>query len=123
MKKIPAFLMTFLILNVLMAGGLLGYVAATGRLDGPKVKTILDLVKHQGTPVELREQVAEILVATTRPAATQPEVVEVKSLEGAAASVAASASERIAYAQQAVEQEKLRLDREAAGFAATAEIA
>lgn len=117
MRKIGTLLLTVLLLNLLMAAGLVGFVVATGRLDGAKAQVIVDLVRHRGAPADLRKQVAALLepaVAATEPAAaaTQGGVARAKTEEGALAAVA-SAADRIEYARQAMEQERLRLDREA----------
>lgn len=111
MKK---FLTVVILLNLMMAFGLAGFLLATGRLDKQKMGTILDLLRHRGSPEGLRTQVAGILEPgpATAPA-TQHEEPTTRSLAAASTTAAASASDRIAYAQQAIEQERLRLEREA----------
>ena len=53
--------------------GLVGFLFASGRVDKEKTLTILDLLKHRGTPQNLREQTYEVLTkAATSGAATQP---------------------------------------------------
>lgn len=120
MKKILHFIMVLALLNLLILGGLLGFVAATGRLDKAKWQTIMDLVRHPGTPAGLRDKVADLMQPrpTTAPD-SQPATMMAKSGSvtegggGGAASSVASAADRIQFAQQAMEQERLRLERDA----------
>ncbi len=110
MKKLFTFIMMIVLLNLFAAAGLVGYLLATGRLDKPKALVISDLLRHPGTPKDLRTQVAEILMPgpATAPAtgpASRPGV----SLAEAGP---ATAEERIDFARQAMEQERLRLDAE-----------
>lgn len=113
--------MLLALLNLLILGGLLGFVAATGRLDKAKWQTITDLLRHPGSPAGLREKVADLMQpATTTAPDTQPAALLAKSGSGydgegvgGAASSVASAADRIQFAQQAMEQERLRLERDA----------
>ena len=73
MKKILNFFTFMLILNLAGGLGLVGFLLATGRLDKQKSLAIVDLLKYQGTPDNLRDQVNEVLYPTTQPAtATAP---------------------------------------------------
>jgi flagellar motility protein MotE (MotC chaperone) len=110
MKKLVTFLMMILLLNLFAAAGLAGYLVATGRLDKPKAVVIADLLRHQGTPKDLRTQVTDILepAPATAPA-TGPASRPAGSLADAGP---ATAEERIDFARQAMEQERLRLDAE-----------
>jgi len=109
MKKLFSFIMMIFLLNLLAAAGIVGYLLATGRLDKPKALVISDLLRHPGTPADLRTHVAEILVphATTAPA-TGPASRPATAL----GDTPATAEERIDFARQAMEQERLRLDAE-----------
>jgi len=115
MKKILPFLMMLCVLNVVMAGGLFAFLFATGRLDGEKGRAIVDMLKHQGTPAKFREQVYDIMEPTTAPgtatrgAATAPGAMA----DDGGLKSGASAEERIAFARQAMEQERLSLENEA----------
>lgn len=114
MKKILTFGITILFLNVLVLAGLVGFVVATGRLDAAKWHTILDLLRWPGTPEGLRDKVAVILEPSAASApASQPATMLAPVENGLPASAAASAAERIQYARQAMEQERLRLERAA----------
>ncbi len=100
------------VLNLFMLLGLGGYLAGTGRLDKQKFGTIVDMVKHQGTPEHLRDDVYEIMhpAAATGPA-TAPTTM--RSLEhGSMMTGIATATDRIEYTRQAIELERLRMDRE-----------
>jgi hypothetical protein len=115
MKKVVPFLMMLCVLNVLLAGGLFAFLFGTGRLDSEKGRAIVDMLKHQGTPAKLREQVYDIMEPSTAPgtatkgAATLPgSAADEGSLKSGA-----SAEERIAFARQAMEQERLALENEA----------
>ena len=70
MKKAMAFISMFCILNFLVLAGLLGFLVQSGRLDKSKVQTISDMLKHSGTPKDLRENVDEFWkpVSATQPA-------------------------------------------------------
>jgi flagellar motility protein MotE (MotC chaperone) len=112
MKKILSILNMIAILTFLMLVGLLAYLAGTGRLDKEKAQTVLDLIRHQGTPAGLRDQVYGVLVPTT---ATAPAPASAPAATPGTddAPTAASASDRIEYAREAMEQEQLRLEHEA----------
>jgi len=111
MRKIGTLLLAIVLLNVLMAAGLVAFVVATGRLDGAKAQVIVDLVRKPGTPKDLRTQVAALLVAAP---ATAPATQAGTRPGGPVPFTAlASASDRVEYARQAMEQERLRLEREA----------
>jgi hypothetical protein len=116
MKKIAAFFTFLLVLNVLAAAGLGGYLLATGRLDKEKSLAIVDILKHQGTPDHLRSQVNDVLYPTTIPAtatapATRQSLVDLANSDATLASLA-TAQERIDFARHAVEQERMRLESE-----------
>jgi len=118
MKKIGTFLLTVAVLQLLMLVGLVGYLAATGRLDKAKGTVILDMLKQPGTPDKLRDKVADIFqpepAATGSAPATNvaSRMALSRNAEGALADVA-TASDRILYAEQATEKERLRLELEA----------
>jgi len=116
MKKFSSFLIFLLVLNVFAGVGLAGYLVATGRLDKQKSLAILDLLKHQGTPDKLRDQVNDVLYPIAAPpAATVPatEVAPAESTADATLSSLATAQDRIDFARRAADQERLRLENEA----------
>jgi flagellar motility protein MotE (MotC chaperone) len=113
MKKILTFLALLCVLNLLATAGLVGYLAATDRLDMPKLHTIADLLRHKGSPERLREQASEIIEPppATAPAtapASRPALADVGLERGPV-----TAQERLDYARQAMEQERLQLENEA----------
>ena len=110
MKKLVTLFALFCVLNVLMIGGLIGFLAGTGRLDRTKFQTIADLLHHQGTPDNLRNNVYDILEPSTAPS-TAPSSRPAMSLGGD--STPASAEERIDYRGQAMEQERMRVENQA----------
>jgi hypothetical protein len=114
MKKIMQFLTMLCVLNVFMVIGLAGYLVGTGRLDKEKGGAIVDLLRHKGTPTKFRETVYDILepVATTAPA-TQATTNPASLAEDQGLRSVASAQERIAFAHQMMEQERLSLENEA----------
>jgi len=114
MRTLSSAFVLIAVLNLLMLGGLAGYLTATGRIDKEKFGTIVDMVKHPGTPQELRDNVYLLMhpeVASTAPS-TAPATLK-SSEHGSMDSGVASASERIEFTRQAIEQERLRLDRAA----------
>jgi hypothetical protein len=114
MKKVMQFLTMLCVLNILVIAGLAGYLVATGRLDKQKGGTIVDLLRHQGTPDKFRETVYDILepVAATAPA-SQPATAPGALADDHGPQAGASAQERIAFARQMMEQERLSLENEA----------
>src|ERR1035437_9138379 len=72
MKKILSYVTMICVLHVVAGVGLAGYLIATGRIDGPKVRVIADLARHKGTPDKLREKVGDILQPVSAPAASAP---------------------------------------------------
>jgi flagellar motility protein MotE (MotC chaperone) len=115
MKGLRTFVAAVVLLNLLVGMGLVGYLLATGRLDATKAAAIVDLLRRPGSPPNLRSGVADLLAppATTATSAPAAEATTVpQALPGASAGIA-SATDRIAYAQRAIEQERLRLDRQA----------
>jgi hypothetical protein len=106
---VKKFLVTFLTLNVLVVAGLIGFLAATGRVDKDKTLTILDLLKHQGTPEKLREQTYEILTKAV-PAATSTQPSTMPAVEPESSG---SASERLEAAHLSYEAQKLELENRA----------
>ncbi len=75
MKKLASLFTLLCIFNLLALAGLIGFLLATGRLDGPKANAIADLLRHKGTPNKFREQLYDILQPTSQPAiapASQP---------------------------------------------------
>jgi flagellar motility protein MotE (MotC chaperone) len=119
MKKFASFVSVLCVLNLLAMAGLAGYLLATGRLDKAKGQTIVDLLRHPGTPEKLREDVADILEPpATAPAgaASRPAGAGVAAAGGAGGENGgrpATAEERIEFARQTMEQERLRLENEA----------
>ena len=112
MKKMASFLGLLAIFNLVAVGGLCAYLMGTGRLDAVKARAIADLLRHQGAPANLREKLADVLDPPA--AATQPgAATQTASTAPAEAPGAASAQERIDFAQQAMEQERLQLATEA----------
>ena len=109
MKKLFTFIMMICLLNLLALAGLVGYLLATGRLDKPKALVISDLLRHPGTPKDLRTQVAELFEP---PPATAPATGPASRPALALSEGPATAEERIDFARQAMEQERLRLDAE-----------
>ena len=105
-KAIPI----IVLLNVLMLLGLVGFLLGTGRLDKQKALTILDMVKHQGTPEKLREQTYEIMehgpATTSAPASTSGPA-------GAATEPGGSGLEELKLVWRVNEAERLRLENEA----------
>jgi flagellar motility protein MotE (MotC chaperone) len=114
MKKVMQFLTMLCVLNVFMVAGLVGYLVGTGRLDKEKGGAIVDLLRHKGTPEKFRETVFDILqpVAATSPS-SQPATAPGALAGGQSLKVGASAQERIAFARQMMEQERLSLENEA----------
>jgi flagellar motility protein MotE (MotC chaperone) len=109
MKKLFTFVSMLCLLNLLAVGGLLGYLIATQRVDRNKAVVIADLLRHQGTPENLRAQVIEIL----GPPATAPATGPASRPALARFDGPATAEERIDFARQAMEQERLRLEIDA----------
>lgn len=114
MKKLFSFISLICVLNVLMLGGIAGFLWGTGRLDKGKAQTIADILKQPGTPAGFREKVYDLMtpVAATGPAtatapATQSAVAEADALEPA------TADERIDYMHKALEADRLRMENEA----------
>lgn len=114
MKKIMQFLTMLCILNLFMAAGLVGYLVATGRLDKEKGGAIVDLLRHKGTPEKFRETLFDILdpVAATAPA-SQAATAPGNLADDGGPKSGASAQQRIAFARQMMEQERLALENEA----------
>ena len=111
MKTVISILNMVAVLTLLVLLGLALYLVGSGRLDRVKSKTILDMVRHNGTPTDLRAKVYAVLEppappttapATSRPAAAEP-----------AGTVALSSAERIAYTRQALERQQMQIDHEA----------
>jgi uncharacterized 2Fe-2S/4Fe-4S cluster protein (DUF4445 family) len=113
MKKLMNFVMLLCLLNVLMAGGLVGFLLGTGRLNSAKARTIVDLVRHQGTPPKLREQVYDILEPATKAASGPASQGSTTAGESAGDHPAASAEDRLTFARQAMEQERIALETQA----------
>jgi hypothetical protein len=111
MKKIVSFIGLLAVLQVLMLLGLGGYVLASGRLDKEKATTILALLRHTGTPDGLHEHVDLILDPPAATEAAAPAATQ-KSSGPLDADHAASAADRLAYAQQAVDALRLQLDQQ-----------
>ncbi|HVX84242.1 MAG TPA: hypothetical protein VH253_05450 [Phycisphaerae bacterium] len=113
MKKIASFLTLLAIFNLLAIAAVAIYLSATNRLDGAKARAIGDLLRHQGEPPALREKLADIL--DPKPAATAPatQTAASQSAPDADIPLAASAQDRLDFARQAMEQERLRLETQA----------
>ncbi|HVS70109.1 MAG TPA: hypothetical protein VHQ47_02525 [Phycisphaerae bacterium] len=112
MKKIASFLSLLAIFNLLALAAVIIYLSSTNRLDGAKAHAIADLLRHQGEPPALREKLADIL--DPKPAATAPatQSAATQSSDGDIP-LAASAQDRLDFARQAMEQERLRLETQA----------
>src|SRR5690242_774742 len=110
MQKMIGFLATVCVLNVIAILGLAGFLFASGRLDGAKVKVMADLARHQGTPENLREKVGEMLDVkgpATAPGTQKSEGASTQSTADASEIHGpASAEERIKFARQLMEQER-----------------
>ena len=115
MKKIGSLLTMILVMNLVAALGLAGYLLATGRLDKEKATAMLDMVKHKGTPEKLREKLYDIMEPTPATStAPSTQSLAAKTVENELTSVlAASASDRLEMSRQAIEQERLKLEAEA----------
>ncbi len=114
MKKLASFVGVLAALNLLALIALVAFLAATGRLDGAKAHAIADLLRHQNTPPTLRDQLDDLLentVPATAPAATS--TAPASRPADLAGPLAASAEDRLAFARQAMEQERLRLETQA----------
>jgi hypothetical protein len=112
MNKIGSFLGLLAILNLLGLVGLVAFLAATGRLDSAKAHAIADLLRHQNTPATVRDQLDDLLEKSVP--ATAPATSTAPATAPAIANpLAASAEDRLAYARQAMEQERLRLETQA----------
>lgn len=114
MRTLGSAIILIALLNLLAIGGLGGYLAATGRVDKEKFGTIVDLVKSPQTPENLRDNVYTLMHpdhASTEPTSGP---ATLKTVEHGSLNVGiASATERIEFTRKAIEQERLRLDREA----------
>ncbi|MCL2647878.1 MAG: hypothetical protein FWD61_12835 [Phycisphaerales bacterium] len=113
MKKLIGFIAILCVFHVFAGGALAGYLFLTGRLDSAKMKVITDLARHKGTPDNLQAKIDEILTpspTTTSAPTTQKNDDNEMSLR---AGGGASADERIAFTRQAMEQERILLDRQA----------
>src|SRR6476659_3103741 len=111
MKKIASFLSLLCLFNVVALAGLILFLVATGRLDKPKFQAIADMLGHQGTPANYREQLFEILVPQTGPAAASANATSTRPLPLALnPNAPASGDERIDYVSQAMEQQRIRLE-------------
>jgi flagellar motility protein MotE (MotC chaperone) len=100
---------TVLVLNLLAALGLVGFLFATGRVDKEKTLTILDLLKHPGSPKGLREHTYEVLTkATPDDAATQP-----GTQPGTAPANPGRAVDRLETAGLTYESQRLELENKA----------
>jgi flagellar motility protein MotE (MotC chaperone) len=118
MKKIASLFLLICVLNLLALGGLAGYLVATDRLDAPKAAAIVDLLRHQGTPVKFRETLYDILQpapATTSAPASQPAMASADAPADSAlpSPPPGTAQDRINAAHEAVDQQQLRLENEA----------
>lgn len=106
MKKIIA---NIILLNVLALIGVIGFLFATGRIDKEKSLTILDLLKHKGTPEKLRDHTYELLTAATQGSgSTQP-----STQAGGAPANPGSAADRLAAAGASLEADRMKLENEA----------
>jgi len=115
MKKI---ILIFLAFNAIALLGLAVFVLATGRLDGTKIAAMLDMLQQPSTPPELRKKVGEIfhptaVTATSTAPSSQPVAVLVKAPSDDGGPGLATASDRLEYTRQAIERERLKLDRDA----------
>ena len=113
MKKLMTFISIFCILNFLVLIGLAGYLAGTGRLDKTKLQAISDLVRHSGTPENLRQKVDDFWkpVAMTQPATASAPASQPTPLN--AAGLPATAEEGIDYLQKNLQEGRLRLENAA----------
>ena len=113
MKKFASFFALIAFLNLLILLGVIGFLVGTNRLDSAKAHTIADLLRHPGAPASLRDQVNDLLDKTapaTAPAAATGPTTQAGDM---ATGLGASAEDRLAFAHQAMEQERLRLQTQA----------
>jgi flagellar motility protein MotE (MotC chaperone) len=111
MKKLGTLFTLLCIMNLFALVGLLGYLFGTGRLDKQKATAIVAMIRHQGEPEKFNEKLYDILEPTpaTNPAtapASQPAVADAADN----ASLGTSAQDRLQIANQAMQQERIRLD-------------
>src|SRR5271163_778061 len=111
MKKLGTLFTLLCIMHLFALGGLVGYLFATGRLDGQKVSGIIAMLRHQGTPDKFNEQLYDILEPTpaTNPA-TAPASHPAVASDNRDATLGNSAQDRLDIARQAMEQERIRLE-------------
>jgi flagellar motility protein MotE (MotC chaperone) len=109
MKKLAAFLSLLCVINILALAGLVGFLLTTGRLDKPKAQSISDLLRHQGTPENLRGKLYDILAPAAQ---TQPATTTAPAPVASASDVPGSAQERIDYVRRVLEQDRLELENE-----------
>src|SRR5438128_868292 len=107
MKKFGSLLLFLCVVHLLALVGLVGYLFGTGRLDKSKAVVIADLLKHQGTPDKLREQVSEMLEPATSSAPASQQGVAATNM--GTLPVAMTAEELMLMKQQAKDQEWIRL--------------
>ncbi len=112
MKKIVSIINMVAVLTVLVLAGLALFLVGTDRLDKEKMQTMLDLVRHPGTPAGLRQQVYEVFEPAPAATSTAPATTKAAPLD-IEGPVAASSQERLEYTRQAMEHERLRLEHEA----------
>lgn len=112
MKKFGSLFSMICVMHVVAALGLVGYLVATKRLDKEKSAAILDLLRHQGTPDKLREQLYDIIEPTTA-TASAPASSLAHTTHTQESILAATAVDRIDVTRQAIEQERLKLEAEA----------
>ncbi len=113
MKKIGSLFVLICVLNLFALMGLAGYLVGTGRLDKQKATSIVDLLRHKGTPEKFRENLYDILESTpttTTAPASRPAVAEA---DLPPPTFASGAQDRIDAGHQAMEQERLRLENQA----------
>jgi flagellar motility protein MotE (MotC chaperone) len=106
-----------IVVTFLMLAGIAGFLYGTGRLDKEKGQTILDLLRHKGTPSNLRREVyahidptfsATATASSSAPSDTQSAATRMGDLP-VLTDAPPTAVERLALAQRTAEQERLRL--------------
>jgi len=114
MKKMAAFISMFCIFNLLVLIGLFGFMMGTGRLDKTKLQAISDLVRHNGTPKDLREKVDDFWkpVAASQPATASAPASQPSTPENDLG-LPATAEERIDFLQKRLEEGRLQMENEA----------
>jgi hypothetical protein len=112
MKKLASFISIVCVINVLMLVGFVGFLVVTGRLDKTKAQSISDLLRHEGSPADLRGKVREMLTPATHSQPASGSAPATHMAEGGGPEAPGAAEERIDYVKKVLEQERLALENE-----------